>query len=553
MPEAGHPAASISNAPTASHNPSAECSDNDNTPPGRNSDSNEDAKSTATYTGQLSEEASLRCLYTNADGILNKRDDLENLAGEIKPHIICITETAPKNAQTPLVPSEIQLRGYSLHTNEGNPKRGVAIYVDEHLHGSTLETDVHFEESCWVKISLKDNDCLLIGCLYRSPNSNKANNDELLNMLKRICQDRHHKYSHLLICGDFNLPDIKWTNLPFTRCMDTAFPSRFLVCIDDCFLTQHVREATHHRPSQAANTLDLVLTNEENMVEGLQHCAPLGKSHHDIITFNFMCYHQKKETTRNQLNLNKGDYSQMREKMAGFTFTNLDDSTVNEAWDELYQAITQYSKECIPEIRFNPNAIKRPKWITETIREKIKQKNQAFRVSRKDHHNNKTKYNLYCKLRNQIRWETRKARGAYEAELAKEAKVNPKAIFKYVNTRLKTQQNIPDLETPSGPATSDKEKAEALNLFFTSVFTNESLPLPETPETRVLHPIPNIRFTPENVEKKTDKAEDRQKSRTGWAPPKDTEGDRKGAEWTSIRIVPKIAEFRGAARMLEER
>jgi hypothetical protein len=64
--------------------------------------------------------------------------------------------------------------------------------------------------------------------------------------------------------------------------MDTAFPSRFLVCIDDCFLTQHVREATHHRPGQAANTLDLVLSNEENMVEGVQHHAPLGKSHHDI-------------------------------------------------------------------------------------------------------------------------------------------------------------------------------------------------------------------------------------------------------------------------------
>jgi hypothetical protein len=167
----------------------------------------------------------------------------------------------------------------------------------------------------------------------------------------------------------------------------------------------------------------------------------------------------------------------------------------------LYQTITQYSNECIPEIRFNLNAIKRPKWITEPIKEKIKQKNRAFRVSRKDHHNKKT-YNRYCKLRNQIRWETRKARGAHEAKLAREAKVNPKAIFKYIDTRLKTQQNIPDLETPSGTATNDKEKAEALNLFFTSVFTNESLPLPETQGPRDLRPITDMHFTPENVDKK---------------------------------------------------
>ena len=42
--------------------------------------------------------------------------------------------------------------------------------------------------------------------------------------------------------------------------------------------------------NQRLNILDLVFTNEENMVTDVKHCSPLGKHHHQTLLFRSICY-----------------------------------------------------------------------------------------------------------------------------------------------------------------------------------------------------------------------------------------------------------------------
>ena len=50
------------------------------------------------------------------------------------------------------------------------------------------------------------------------------------------------------------------------------------------------------------------------------------------------------------------------------------------------------------------------------------------------------------------------------------------AFWKYINSRLKVRPTIDDLQCPDGStAHTDKDKAEALNNFFTSIFIQENL------------------------------------------------------------------------------
>ena len=73
----------------------------------------------------------------------------------------------------------------------------------------------------------------------------------------------------------------------------------------------------------------------------------------------------------------------------------------------------------------------------------------------------------------------------FERSIAKEAKTNPKAFYNYVNGNLKTRTGITNLETSNGKTTSDKEKAEALNRYFVSVFTREDISyIPRASNTR---------------------------------------------------------------------
>ena len=82
-------------------------------------------------------------------------------------------------------------------------------------------------------------------------------------MLKSIIDQR---FSHILIVGDFNMKEINW---PLCECLENQehILSVFLEGITDCFLFQYVREPTRFREGQITSILDILLTNEENMVE----------------------------------------------------------------------------------------------------------------------------------------------------------------------------------------------------------------------------------------------------------------------------------------------
>ena len=62
-------------------------------------------------------------------------------------------------------------------------------------------------EYIWLSTRLKYNDELIIGCIYRSPNTEKPNSINLREIMEEAAQVNK---SHILILGDFNYPTIDW-------------------------------------------------------------------------------------------------------------------------------------------------------------------------------------------------------------------------------------------------------------------------------------------------------------------------------------------------------
>ena len=74
-----------------------------------------------------------------------------------------------------------------------------------------------------------------------------------------------------------------------------------------------------------------------------------------------------------------------------------------------------------------------------------------------------------------IRTMTRTLCATFEHQLVNDVKDNPKAFWKYARSKTKTKSGISDLRKDNGSLTStDLEKAEVLNRFFISVFTQEN-------------------------------------------------------------------------------
>ena len=158
-------------------------------------------------------------LYTNADQLVNKRDELSMLIAGNEPHVILISEVIPKAQSLPLSLALLCLPEYNLYlnfdpglTNLGRSQRGVCIYVKDNLFVS--EVSLHESsvvEHLWISLKLLNGDKLLIGCIYLSPSRNRHQSMmELDEILKAAC---NLKASHVLIAGDFNTPQINWSDI----------------------------------------------------------------------------------------------------------------------------------------------------------------------------------------------------------------------------------------------------------------------------------------------------------------------------------------------------
>ena len=141
-------------------------------------------------------------LYTNADQLLNKMDDLNMLIAGNEPELIIITEILPKSHCISLSAARLSLPGYQAYFNFDphsqqslQHRRGVGIYVSNKLSAS----EVHFNnyispEHVWIKINLRGHDSLLVGCVYRSPSSN------LQQSTSALCEllTSYKGYSHIV-------------------------------------------------------------------------------------------------------------------------------------------------------------------------------------------------------------------------------------------------------------------------------------------------------------------------------------------------------------------
>ena len=447
-----------------------------------------------------------RCFYTNADSLLNKFEELKLEAKNNEPKIIAICETKPKNFRFNLSEAELQLEGYNLFHNsfEKNNERGIAVYVHKTIEATTLEVKSPARESIWLDIKLNNNDNLLVGCIYRSPSNTKDQDNDFIQMMREMTQ---LQYSHILTMGDFNLPKIDWHTweTPNKNMADTG--NRLIEVLRDAFLHQHILTATRNRNKDNPSLLDLIITNEQNMISDLELTSPLGNSDHSCIHFWFNCYINYKKSDIQHYLYDKGDYEAMRTDISDIDWDQELDRriTVNEKWKFISNKLNEVTTKYIPKSKpHNKNKLKFATPLDKSSLAKIKKKHKAWKkyMNSRDSET----YREYCKFRNQVRNITKQSRKFRERDVAKDAKENPKKFWKYVNSKTKTKPGIPNLQKSDKEddlTKDDNEKAEVLLNYFSSVFTNEpcdEIPIPDIQD--VPEPLDDINMTEDLIRKK---------------------------------------------------
>ena len=178
---------------------------------------------------------------------MNKGSEITALVDEQKPHILALTEFG---AGGTVMDGELGIEGYSLYRGDhssggGGLGKGVAVYVADTLNHAAYPNfdEIGFDCSTWITVKLSNNKTLLVGVVYRSPNSVDENNERLLAMMRLAGTVR---CDYLTVCGDFNLPRIDWNTI---QCLDTdgSYTQAFLSMIENLSIFQHAKKTKVQR------------------------------------------------------------------------------------------------------------------------------------------------------------------------------------------------------------------------------------------------------------------------------------------------------------------
>ena len=215
---------------------------------------------------------SLSCVCLNGRSIVSKRFDFLAYICAHRFDVVAVTETFLDDS---VHDSHITPPGYSVFRRDRNRHGGgVALLVRDCLnafHRQDLEAEC---ELVWAELPTRDTS-VLFGVVYRPPQSPVSYLEELRSSM--ICAVGCNV--PVIICGDFNLPNIDWATVSPSPCSVDA--STFCDIVSDCFLTQLVTFTTRND-----HVLDLVLTTHPDLIFSISSCDNLPNTDHNAISFS---------------------------------------------------------------------------------------------------------------------------------------------------------------------------------------------------------------------------------------------------------------------------
>merc|ERR1711874_169426 len=259
----------------------------------------------------------------------------------------------------------------------GKIRGGTAIYLHDKIETNKI-CEMSYEKCEMVAIMIPEIQTLNI-VIYRPPDTKSSAFNPILNELQRILQTLEKPDPTIILSGDFNLPFVKWKRLSDNSCSweykthtnaRTDEKNQFEKLLNICnnqFMLQLIEE-----PTRKENTLDLVFTNETNLVSTIE----VNNSNHSDrnkveITTNYTTTEYDRNKVKNEednifKSLNFGaksvNWNNIKEIMEDTNWEQkFENKDLIESGEEFLEILTNNAIENAPKRRKNGNNSKIPK------------------------------------------------------------------------------------------------------------------------------------------------------------------------------------------------
>ena len=437
-------------------------------------------------------------LNINCRSLLNKIEDLNYILNELKPDIVCLTETWLDNStkENCFIPSGYNIirkdRSEIFKQKYGRNKGGGIAVV--YKNGLKIDTKNYItnkiEEILWVEIKGKQN--FLLGVIYRPDYCDLLKDDEEESILEESIRKAAEITQRIIVTGDLNIDMSNPKNKQTEKLTD----------VFSCFgMNQHIKKPTRIDKSGKETIIDHTWADEGmNLIKKTDTFIALSDHLGTFTSINVPKFTPEKKTIlcRCWKKYNKEVFN---EKLAeniqkSKLQSNIDNEETDSSMEELSNVIINTLNQIAPmkEFQITQRQSNIP-WYTQELHDMITIKKELL----SDYYSTKLEYikNSLKKISNRIGYLKRRLKQNYITEQISEAGNDSKKLWKLINfitNRTNSKQTIE-------PDFMSQNKANTFNQHFATVGEKIQKELNFQPPSIIFqHDHPGFKFQYEKEE-----------------------------------------------------
>ena len=397
---------------------------------------------------------------------------LKEMAIENNVGLIALTES---HLTDEIYDAEIKMSGYQHFRADrvGARKGGVIVYMRNDIaKQSRLLSSGSRNCHEWLTLLLHDID-VMISIVYRPPVGDVSSLRNILSIIEKDINDQENSDLSLCICGDFNLPSIRWDILETQRGGHHSGQAEVFVE----FVKNRCMEQYVCGPTRGNNTLDLFLTDNPDIVKDITIQDSTQSDHRIILIESGLTGNSDKQPPENSSGISSFNFWH---KEANWDEINRKLSLVN--WDvssspeDLYKMILTEVERAADGVFPIKILNKRRKNIPRDRKVLMRRKTKLNKRLKRE-----TNESIILRLKSNIRDVEQMIILSHETEsrnIEKNAidtiKVNPKFFYKYARSKSKIKSSIGPLIVDGHRFETNREMCEVLCEQYKSVFIESS-------------------------------------------------------------------------------
>ena len=366
----------------------------------------------------------------------NKAREFKLFVREHDPDVIMGTESWLTND---ISDAEIFPHNYVTYRKDRCDRTGGGVFICIRESITSYREDWNNTDECeaiWCRIIDKGKKHYIIGCLYDPPSDCELRLSEFLSVLEQKALSTNFR---IIVGGDFNLPDIDWTNMISSTGGRYRNKNDILVNVVNSYGLEQMVKVPTRVTEHASNILDIIITNVPQLVNNLNTC--LGISDHLAVIFQTQDVARQPKVKRKIKQYNRANFEDTNQRLCQYFIQFREDAlsrTVDENWIMFKEAISNVESK-IPTRAFTINGD--PPWYSLRLK-RLEDKQRRFHREAK-FYKSAVSLQRYREIRAVVKQAYKEAESNYKSRLGSLLKEDNRHFWKYVKAKRTKKRALP--------------------------------------------------------------------------------------------------------------